>query len=199
VIAYVLSLFFFFFSSRRRHTRFDCDWSSDVCSSDLNPDGSVHIYQPPGDGNALGRVRFNFPNRFLVYQHDTPDKHLFAHTKRAYSHGCMRVQDPVKYAEVMTALGIPGRGYTQEQIKAMYGRSEVDLRFTTPIPVHITYQTAFVDESGHLQIREDLYGRDAALLAALKGDHRQAEIPVARAQPSYNRPSVRLPPGYGNE
>jgi murein L,D-transpeptidase YcbB/YkuD len=160
-----------------------------------NPDGSVHISQPPGEANALGRIRFNFPNRFLVYQHDTPDKHLFAQTKRAYSHGCMRVENPVKYAEVMTGLGMPGHGYTQDQIKAMYGHSEVDLRFTNPIPVHITYQTAFVDESGHLQIREDLYGRDAALLAALKGDHRQAEIPVARAGSSQGRPPVKLPPG----
>jgi len=163
-----------------------------------NPDGSVHISQPPGEGNALGRVRFNFPNKFLVYQHDTPDKHLFAHPKRAYSHGCMRVQDPTKYAEVMTSLGLPGgRSYTQEQIKGMYGHSEIDLRFNTPIPVHITYQTAFVDENGRLEIREDLYGRDANLLAALKQDHKQAEIPVARAQPSYNRPAVRLPNGFG--
>jgi len=160
-----------------------------------NPDGSVHISQPPGEANALGRIRFNFPNRFLVYQHDTPDKHLFAQTKRAYSHGCMRVQDPAKYAEIMSGLGMPGKGYTQEQIKGMYGHSEIDLRFTNPIPVHITYQTAFVDESGHLQIREDIYGRDAQTLAALKTDPRQAEIPVARAQPSYGRPSVRLPSG----
>ena len=62
------------------------------------PDGSVHISQPPGEKNALGRIRFNFPNKFLVYQHDTPDKHLFAHDRRAYSHGCMRVEDPAKYA-----------------------------------------------------------------------------------------------------
>jgi hypothetical protein len=96
----------------------------------------------------------------------------------------------------MTHLGMPGKGYSQEQIKGMYGRSEIDLRFTNPIPVHITYQTAFVDESGHLQIREDIYGRDAQTLAALKnGDRRQLEIPVARAQPSYSRPSVRLPNG----
>ena len=61
-----------------------------------NADGSVHISQPPGERNALGRIRFNFPNRFLVYQHDTPDKQLFAHDKRAYSHGCMRVQDPAQ-------------------------------------------------------------------------------------------------------
>ena len=163
------------------------------------PDGSVHISQPPGEANALGRVRFNFPNKFLVYQHDTPDKHLFAHSKRAYSHGCMRVQDPTKYAEVMTGLGMPGSNYTADKIKSMFGHSEIDLRFTNQIPVHITYQTAFVDDAGHLQIRDDLYGRDARLLTALKEDRRNAEIPVARAQPSYNRPSVRLPNGVGND
>ena len=162
-----------------------------------NRDGSVHISQPPGEANALGRVRFNFPNKFLVYQHDTPDKHLFAHPRRAYSHGCMRVQDPAKYAEVMTGLGMPGHGYTQEQIKGMYGHSEIDLKFTNPVPVHITYQTAFIDDHGNLQTREDLYGRDAALLAILKSDHRQADTPVARAQPNYSRPPVRLPAGYG--
>jgi murein L,D-transpeptidase YcbB/YkuD len=162
-----------------------------------NKDGSVHISQPPGEANALGRVRFNFPNKFLVYQHDTPDKHLFAHPKRAYSHGCMRVQDPAKYAEVMTGLGMPGHGYSQEQIKGMYGHSEIDLKFTNPVPVHITYQTAFIDEHGNLQTREDIYGRDSALLGLLKGDKRQADTPVARAQPNYSRPPVKLPPGYG--
>ncbi len=164
-----------------------------------NNDGSVHISQPPGEANALGRVRFNFPNKFLVYQHDTPDKNLFAHPKRAYSHGCMRVQDPNKYAEVMTGLGMPGHSYTAEQIRGMYGHSEIDLRFTTPIPVHITYQTAFVDEQGNLQTREDIYGRDATLISLLKSDHRGAETPVARAQPSYNRPSVKLPNGVGGD
>ena len=77
-----------------------------------NPDGTVHISQPPGDANALGRVRFNFPNKFLVYQHDTPNKNLFALDKRALSHGCMRVQDPVKYAEVLLNIVRPGEGYT---------------------------------------------------------------------------------------
>ena len=69
-----------------------------------NPDGTVHVAQPPGERNALGRLRFNFPNKFLVYQHDTPEKHLFAYDKRAFSHGCMRVQDPVKYAEVLLSI-----------------------------------------------------------------------------------------------
>ena len=74
-----------------------------------NPDGSTSIWQPPGDKNALGRIRFNFPNKFLVYQHDTPDKYLFAYDKRAYSHGCMRVQDPPKYAEMLLSIGPPER------------------------------------------------------------------------------------------
>jgi murein L,D-transpeptidase YcbB/YkuD len=164
-----------------------------------NKDGSVHISQPPGEANALGRIRFNFPNKFLVYQHDTPDKNLFAHAKRAYSHGCMRVQDPAMYAQVLSGLGQPnGRSYTADQIKGMYGNSEIDLRFQTPIPVHITYQTAFVDEHGKLETREDVYGRDASLLNVLKGDHRVAEIPVQHAQQSYNRPPVKLPAQAGN-
>ncbi|MBX9777208.1 MAG: L,D-transpeptidase family protein [Xanthobacteraceae bacterium] len=124
-------------------------------------DGSVHIYQPPGEANALGRIRFNFPNRFLVYQHDTPDKHLFAHDKRAYSHGCMRVQNPAKYAEVLLSIALPNAGYTEQRIRSMYGTSEQNINFPTPIPVHITYQTAFVDDAGELQIRPDIYGIDA--------------------------------------
>jgi murein L,D-transpeptidase YcbB/YkuD len=147
--------------------------------------GSVSISQPPGDHNALGRIRFNFPNRFLVYQHDTPDKNLFALTRRAFSHGCQRVQDPVKYAEVMTSLGA-AEPYSQERIRRMIAAgSETDIKFTNPIPVHITYQTAFVDEAGHLQFRDDVYGEDARLIAALKSEHGGiVDIPMVRVQPS---------------
>jgi murein L,D-transpeptidase YcbB/YkuD len=162
------------------------------------PDGSVHISQPPGDRNALGRIRFNFPNKFLVYQHDTPDKHLFAHDKRAYSHGCMRVQDPLKYGEVLLSIALPKEKYTAEKLRSMYGPGEINIQFPTPIPVHITYQTAFVDDAGKLVIRDDIYGRDSRLLAVLKGDERRvADVAVARAQPNYSRPPVRLPAGYG--
>jgi L,D-transpeptidase YcbB len=153
-------------------------------------DGGIHISQPPGEANALGRIRFNFPNKFLVYQHDTPDKHLFAHETRAYSHGCMRVQNPDQYAATLLNITMPGGGYTPEKIRSMYGRSEIDLKFPTPIPVNITYQTAFVDDAGKLQIRKDIYGRDASMLALLKGSRgRDLENVVARAQPSYGRPS----------
>src|SRR5262249_29167379 len=159
-------------------------------------DGSIHISQPPGDANALGRIRFNFPNKFLVYQHDTPDKHLFAHDVRAYSHGCMRVQDPFRYAEVLLSISQPKEGYSQERLKRMVGSAETDIKLNNPIPVHITYQTAFVDENGRLQTRSDIYGRDARVLSALKGeDRRIADVPVDRREaPSIIRPPGNLPP-----
>ena len=163
-----------------------------------NPDGTVRMYQPPGDGNALGRLRFNFPNKFLVYQHDTPDKQLFKQERRAYSHGCMRVEDPVRYAEVLLSIALPKEGYTQDRIRKLYGPGEVDIRFPKPIPVHITYQTAFVDDAGKLQIREDVYGSDARLLAVLKGSERRvADTAVARPHHvSIDRNELRLPGSY---
>ena len=101
-----------------------------------NSDGSIHISQPPGDHNALGRLRFNFPNKFLVYQHDTPDKNLFALDKRAFSHGCMRVQDPAKYAEVLLGIVRPGEGYSEERIhKMIAGRGEQDIQFPHYLPL----------------------------------------------------------------
>lgn len=161
-----------------------------------NRDGSVHISQPPGAGNALGRIRFNFPNKFLVYQHDTPDKHLFAHDTRAYSHGCMRVQNPDMYAETLLGIALPKDNYSAAKIRSMYGNSEIDIKFPTPIPVHIVYHTAFVDDGGHLQTRKDVYGRDSRLLEVLRGGDRQSmEMAVNHAKPSYARPSTTLPPG----
>ena len=161
---------------------------------EYNRDGTVHIFQPPGEKNALGRVRFNFPNKFLVYQHDTPDKHLFAHEKRAYSHGCMRVENPLKYAEVLLAIARPHDGYTQERLSRMIGSGEQDIQFQNLIPVHLTYQTAFVDEAGKLSIREDVYGRDARVIAALKGEERRfAEIPIERPQAATRQQAVRFP------
>ena len=155
-----------------------------------NRDGTIHISQPPGEANALGRIRFNFPNKFLVYQHDTPDKHLFAKEERAFSHGCMRVQNPDQYASTLLNITMPNASYTPEKIRSMYGHSEIDLKFPTPIPVNITYQTAFVDDAGKLQIRKDIYGRDASMIALMKGGRgKDLENVIARANPSYVRPS----------
>jgi murein L,D-transpeptidase YcbB/YkuD len=164
---------------------------------DRNPDGSVHISQPPGEANALGRIRFNFPNKFLVYQHDTPDKYLFEKTERAYSHGCMRVQYPDQYASVLLNIALPNEKWSAEKIRGMYGHSEVDLKFPTPIPVNITYQTAFVDDAGKLQFRKDVYGRDATMISLMKsgGRTRDLENVVAHSQPGYGKPNTQLPPG----
>jgi murein L,D-transpeptidase YcbB/YkuD len=163
-----------------------------------NRDGSVHIYQPPGEANALGRIRFNFPNRFLVYQHDTPDKHFFAHDTRAYSHGCMRVQDPAKYAEVLFNIARPTENWTADRIKKMFGTAEQDIQLPEKIWVHLTYQSAFVDDAGKLQTRRDVYGLDGRTLAAIKSDRgivdpiqdRKREQEVVSAQ----RRAVAPPP-----
>jgi murein L,D-transpeptidase YcbB/YkuD len=148
-------------------------------------DGSISIRQPPGERNALGRIKFSFPNKFLVYLHDTPQKHYFAHDKRAYSHGCMRVENPAKFAEVLFGISQPQQGYSAERIKRMFGSSEQQINLTQQIPVHLTYQTAYVDDAGKLVIREDIYGRDARTIMALKNSSdRNADVAVAARAPS---------------
>ncbi len=163
-----------------------------------DPDGTVHIFQPPGAGNALGRIRFNFPNKFLVYQHDTPDKYLFARDKRAYSHGCMRVQDPFVYGEKLLSLVDPEGHYTAAKLQKMLGDNEININFPKPIWVHLTYQTAFVDEDGKLQLRDDVYGRDAKMLAILKGSERKVADIAIELPPNQSAKPVKLAPGtYG--
>jgi L,D-transpeptidase YcbB len=159
-----------------------------------NPDGTIHLSQPPGEQNALGQLRFNFPNKFLVYQHDSNQKQFFANDRRAESHGCMRVQDPVKYAEVLLSMVRSGEGYTQDRIRKMFGAYETDIQLPTFIPVHLTYQTALVDDQGKLEFREDIYGRDQALLAILNGAERKlAEVPIQHKDNVTRRQFLALP------
>jgi murein L,D-transpeptidase YcbB/YkuD len=145
-----------------------------------NSDGSIRIYQPPSERNALGRVRFNFPNQFLVYQHDTPDKYLFSKPVRAYSHGCMRVENPDKYAETLLSISQPEEGFTVQRLHSLYGRSERNIYLKNPIPVYLTYQTVFFDQAGQVQTRPDIYGLDKNVTALLRGQPALAHIPVAR-------------------
>ena len=145
-----------------------------------NSDGSIRIYQPPSERNALGRVRFNFPNQFLVYQHDTPDKYLFSKAVRAYSHGCMRVENPDKYAETLLSISQPEEGFTVQRLHSLYGRSERNINLKTPIPVYLTYQTAFIDNLGQMQTRPDIYGLDKTMVGLLKRDTPSVDIPIAR-------------------
>ena len=148
-------------------------------------DGSVvNISQPPGGANVLGRVRFNFPNRFLVYQHDTNEKFMFAHEVRAYSHGCMRVQDPAKYADVLLNLARPSEHWTVERVTRMFGAGEQDIQLPpAAIWVHLTYQSAFVDDAGKLQTRRDVYNIDGRLIAAVKSERAIIE-PAPNGKPA---------------
>src|SRR5262249_926893 len=165
---------------------------------DRNADGSIHIWQPPGEKNALGRIRFNFPNKFLVYQHDTPDKYMFAYDKRAFSHGCMRVQDPVHYAEVLLSLVRPADGYTEDRIKKMFGTGEVDIQFPAFISVNLTYHTALLDsaadDTGNVQNRDHSHAPDRSLPPVLKGsDRKMADIPVERKIDISHREVMAIP------
>jgi len=160
-----------------------------------NPDGSLRVYQPPGERNALGRIRFNFPNQFLVYQHDTPNKNLFARDSRAFSHGCMRVENPEKYAEVLLSLSQPAEGYSIARIRSLYGDQERTINLKQPIPVHVTYQTAFVDKQGQLNFRHDVYGLDTATLKLMRNDERMiADTPIARPQNASSKPVMARAP-----
>lgn len=124
-------------------------------------DGLPVIRQKPGPGNALGKVKFLFPNSFNIYLHDTPAKSLFNKDKRAYSHGCIRVREPEKLANYILRNQPE---WTPEKIReAMDSGDEKYVKVKDPIPVVITYYTAWVDENGRLNFREDIYDHDAKL------------------------------------
>jgi murein L,D-transpeptidase YcbB/YkuD len=136
------------------------------------PDGTLAVTQPPGAANALGRIKFNFPNKFQVYLHDTPQKQLFAADKRAFSHGCMRVEDPTKFGEVILHLAMNGPAPNSQQLIGLFGREERAFKLTDRPMVHLTYQTAFVD-AGRLMLRDDIYGFDARINAIMHSDERR--------------------------
>jgi murein L,D-transpeptidase YcbB/YkuD len=146
-------------------------------------DGNINVVQPPGAANALGHIKFAFPNKFQVYLHDTPEKRLFAHEKRAFSHGCMRVENPTKFGEVILSLAMNGPTPNAQQINAMYGQDERTYKLINRPMVHLTYQTAYVDDGGKLVIRDDLYGFDARYHAILKSDERRVADVAPPADP----------------
>lgn len=115
--------------------------------------------QRPGTSNSLGLVKFLFPNDFDVYLHDTPARSLFKRRERALSHGCVRLEEPVELAEYL----LRGAGaWTAARIeKAMHAGTEEHVKLAQPIPVHLMYWTARVDEDGNLRFMPDIYGHDA--------------------------------------
>lgn len=121
------------------------------------------LRQDPGPRNALGRIKFMFPNPYDVYMHDTPSRSLFKRQVRAFSHGCIRVEKPMELAEYLL------RGsWSRERIqRAIDGGKNRSMQLDKPVAVHLVYLTAWVDPNGLVQFREDLYNRDARLVAAL--------------------------------
>lgn len=122
------------------------------------------LRQEPGPGNALGRVKFVFPNQYNVYMHDTPSKAKFEASQRYFSHGCLRLRDPLKMAEII--LG--PEGWTRERIDAAVARGKnTVVKLKTQIPVYVVYLTAFANKDGSIHFREDVYGNDKILAEAL--------------------------------
>ncbi len=126
--------------------------------------GQTYVRQPPGDGNALGRIKFMFPNSHSVYLHDTNAKGLFARDERALSHGCVRVEDPFAFAEAV--LGTDN-GWTEARVERMVGGDERTISLPEPLPIHIVYFPAFVDPEAGFDVRGDVYGYMGKVEAAL--------------------------------
>jgi murein L,D-transpeptidase YcbB/YkuD len=139
---------------------------SDVDWNDATALEGLRFRQRPGAGNALGLVKFLFPNEHDVYVHDTPADALFSRLGRAFSHGCVRVEEPLTLAEYVLA-GEP-RWTTGTIDAAMHSGTETHVKLKSPIPIHIVYFTAWVDTNGGLQFRDDVYGYDEKQIAAAK-------------------------------
>ena len=122
------------------------------------------IRQEPGPYNSLGRVKFMFPNKYMVYLHDTPSKGLFARTERAFSHGCIRTQNPFDLAELLLA----DQGWDRKKIDdVVASRKTTRINLKNPITVMLLYWTAEVDDDGTVHFRKDVYNRDAPIIKGL--------------------------------
>ncbi|CAG35797.1 L,D-transpeptidase family protein [Desulfotalea psychrophila] len=138
------------------------DWEA-ITPSEIS---AYKLRQDPGPLNALGRIKFIFPNSYSVYMHDTPGRHLFSLSKRSFSHGCIRVSDPLSLAIFL--LENQTDGWDTEKIKEIYEQEERKvIILTLSVAVHITYGTAWVDKGGEIHFSRDIYLRDERLRNAL--------------------------------
>ena len=137
------------------------DWST----ADIR---SYHVFQPPGANNVLGNVKFRFPNKHDVYMHDTPQRQLFSAEVRAFSHGCMRVRNPERLAELLLA---EEQGWPANRVAAAFksGPQNNTVNLSRKIPVHITYFTAAVDDDGKLKLFGDLYEHESKIALGMEG------------------------------
>jgi L,D-transpeptidase YcbB len=135
------------------------------------------VKQNPSSANALGRVKFMFPNQFSIYLHDTPSRNLFAKDARAFSNGCIRLEQPVELAEVLLA------GQFSDPDQAFDGwlaaKSERHVNLDRPVTVHILYRTAWADPDGTVRYRDDVYGRDAKVFEAMEAKGVRSNVAAA--------------------
>jgi L,D-transpeptidase YcbB len=131
--------------------------------------GRYSFRQPPGTANALGRMKFMFPNRHAIYLHDTPSRSDFARSGRTLSNGCVRVQNPEELAELLLGIALPGDNWSIARMRGIYGSGERTVRFRQQIPIHLVYFTMTVDSTGALVELPDIYGHNARVRTALTG------------------------------
>src|SRR3954454_9058502 len=164
----------------------------------------IRIRQPPGERNALGFIKFMFPNQHAVYLHDTPSRNLFGAERRAFSHGCVRLDQPFRFGQI--ALGDER---TEPRLRSLIGGGERTIRLPQRIPVHLTYFTTFIDEKGELRQIADLYGvnnkvrvalglpSDGTVVAQAKAARQARLQPPRRRVPVQRAETVmRAPPAY---
>jgi len=160
---------------RERNIRVFSSWGEDAkeldsTKIDWNDVGSkitrYKLRQDPGPANALGTVKFMFPNKYNVYLHDTPSHSLFQRTGRTFSHGCIRVSKPLELASYL--LGGEEKGWGIDRVREIVsGGKRTIVSFKKPVPVHITYRTVWIGPDGTVRFSEDVYGRDKLLEKAL--------------------------------
>ena len=158
-----------------RNIRVFSSWGEDAkeldsTKIDWNDVGSkitrYKLRQDPGPANALGTVKFMFPNKYNVYLHDTPSHSLFQRTGRTFSHGCIRVSKPLELASYL--LGGEEKGWGIDRVREIVsGGKRTIVSFKKPVPVHITYRTVWIGPDGTVRFSEDVYGRDKLLEKAL--------------------------------
>ncbi|HLN54590.1 MAG TPA: L,D-transpeptidase family protein [Bacteroidales bacterium] len=124
----------------------------------------VRIVQLPGKWNSLGRMKFMFPNNYNIYLHDSPSEQLFTYEKRAFSHGCIRLENPMELAEIL----LSGQMKPDEIKKILDQDKTTSVPLKNKVVVHLIYETAWVDREGRLNFREDIYGLDKQTVSEIK-------------------------------
>ena len=152
-----------------------------LSEDELSPNVFVKKYrlrQLPGKSNALGALKFMMPNRFSIYLHDTNAKSLFSKNQRAYSHGCIRVEHPRQLARIILAAD----GWSDSELSTLFERKSTQtVRLKRNLPVHLTYQSSWVDDGGNTHFHEDIYGHDQHALSQLQRHRSKHEHALAQA------------------